>query len=91
MSLSALMAFLPTEQGNLKYQCGMCNPVLQLLHIQKCKVPTVLTYLLHYLLYFLELILDFHLPSLFGKPVTASFVPPPNNNNNSSHLLSFVT
>lgn len=75
MSLSAPVVFLPTEQGNLKYQCGMCNPGLQLLHIQKCKVPTVLTYLLHYLVCFLELILDFHLLSLFGKPVIASFYP----------------
>jgi len=81
MSLSAPMVFLPTEQGNLKYRCGMCNPGLRLLHIQKCKVPTVPTRLLRYLLYFLELVLDFHLRRLFGKPVTASFTLPPSNNN----------
>lgn len=43
MSLSARMVFLPTERGNLNYQCGMWNPTPQLLPIQKCKVPTTLS------------------------------------------------
>lgn len=88
MSLSTPLAFPPTEKENLKYQCGMCNPVLRLLHVQRCKVPTVLTYLLGYQLHFLELSLGFHLLRPFGKPIAASFVLLPNTN--ISHFLNSV-
>lgn len=88
MSLSTPLAFPPTEQENLKYQCGMCNPVLRLLHVQRCKVPTVLTYLLGYLWRFLELTLHFHLLRPLGKPIAASFVLQPNAN--ISHFLDSV-